>query len=268
MYYAFYKAVNANAGDDDPHLVDCLLRMYINGDYSLTSADSQPSDIITQPNRKELIEAKVKRYKLKFSDQGDMKGWNIAIVNDNQSSNPPITSNSTNRETGNDSCLLNNKSREILIADLEEVMIFLKERISKADSKDEINLMMYQQAFKDYNYKYTIEDMAENVSVISSLLDSLYLKDLLFLTALYNDEDSIKTITETYSEIKIHNSKLKNMIAELSKKNEEIAMEIKLNERKVLEYKKIAVGLRKATEIAITKALKRKISIIGDENLI
>ena len=58
------------------------------------------------------------------------------------------------------------------------------------------------------------------------------------------------------------------MIAEYKKKDVEILAEIKENEKKINEFKKSAISIRKVTEMFLTKKLQRKINIMGDENLI
>ena len=93
-------------------------------------------------------------------------------------------------------------------------------------------------------------------------------KELIFISDLFDDENNIKTIVDLFNEIKINNSKLKNVIAEYKKKDVEILAEIKENEKKINEFKKSAISIRKVTEMFLTKKLQRKINIMGDENLI
>ena len=63
------------------------------------------------------------------------------------------------------------------------------------------------------------------------------------------------------------NNKIKNLIENNEKKEIEIENEIKDNNKKINELKKNSINLRKITEVFLTKNLKRKINIIGDEYL-
>ena len=61
--------------------------------------------------------------------------------------------------------------------------------------------------------------------------------------------------------------KLTNLINANEKKNGELEIEIKDNQKKINELRKTTVTIKKITEVAVTKLLKRKINIIGDEYL-
>jgi AbrB family looped-hinge helix DNA binding protein len=84
---------------------------------------------------------------------------------------------------------------------------------------------------------------------------------------IYTDEDNIKSIVDTFEEIQILNKKLNNAILDLQNKNEQIMKEIKENDKKIAELRKNTVQLRKIIETFLTKNLKRKINIMGDEYL-
>ena len=51
------------------------------------------------------------------------------------------------------------------------------------------------------------------------------------------------------------------------KKNGELEVEIKETQKKINELRKATVNIKKITEVTVTKLLKRKINIIGDEYL-
>ena len=93
-------------------------------------------------------------------------------------------------------------------------------------------------------------------------------KEFIFISDLFDDENNIKTIVDLFNDTKIKNMKLKNLIEDYKKKNVELASEIKDNEKKINEFRKAAVMIRKTTEMFLTKTLKNKINIMGDENLI
>ena len=61
--------------------------------------------------------------------------------------------------------------------------------------------------------------------------------------------------------------KLTNLINANEKKNGELEIEIKENLKKINELRKTTVTIKKMTEVTVTKLLKRKINIIGDEYL-
>ena len=53
----------------------------------------------------------------------------------------------------------------------------------------------------------------------------------------------------------------------MKKKNSELEIEIKDNQKKINDLRKASVNIKKVTEVTVTKLLKRKINIIGDEYL-
>ena len=99
------------------------------------------------------------------------------------------------------------------------------------------------------------------------IVRSLTEKNFVFLCNILSDENNIKNVIEIFNEIKIKNMKLTNLINTNEKKNGELEVEIKETQKKINELRKATVNIKKITEVTVTKLLKRKINIIGDEYL-
>jgi len=84
----------------------------------------------------------------------------------------------------------------------------------------------------------------------------------------FEDEKNIKFILNTFEILKGDNNKLVNQISELKVRNEEVRKEISENEKKILQYKKDSKLAKKQMEKFLTDTLKRKITIMGDINLL
>ena len=140
-------------------------------------------------------------------------------------------------------------------------------KIINVENKDEINLAMYNKSLKDFNLKYSNEELVKIKKDFDDLINQLQEKDFNFICEIYTDEDNIKSIVDNFEEIQILNKKLNNSILDLQNKNEQIMKEIKENEKKIAELRKNTVQLRKIIETFLTKNLKRKINIMGDEYL-
>ena len=244
-----------------------LYRFFTEGDYMVTP-DKSKSDKSSKEARKAIIDYKTKLYQMKYTDQADVKSYNFSLVDENGNAQKKETKEESSSVIPNETCLLNTNEKNLLIADINELIIFISQRISKMNDKDEINLAMYDQSLKDFNLKYSNEDLSGLKTELESIISLFEKKELIFISDLFDDENNIKTIVDLFNEIKINNSKLKNVIAEYKKKDVEILAEIKENEKKINEFKKSAISIRKVTEMFLTKKLQRKINIMGDENLI
>ena len=131
----------------------------------------------------------------------------------------------------------------------------------------EINLTIYLESLSKFNIKYNLETMTQIKSELNKLVSSLTEKDFVFLCDFIDDENNIKNITDMFNDIKIKNMKLSNLIANNEKKNKELENEIKENQKRINDLRKATVTIKKMTEVAVTKLLKRKINIMGDEYL-
>jgi hypothetical protein len=247
-----------------------LKKFYQCGDY-IMSKDNDNSDINIDTNRKEYINTLFKKYKMKYtenSDIKDLKDFKFSIVGDNTNSNlsknnEPNVENKEYKET----CLLNYHERNLLLADLNEIIIFLEQRLINLESSIEINLTIHSNELKEFNIKYNLEIMTKIKNEFEKIVQSLTEKNFVFLCNILNDENNIKNVIDIFNEIKIKNMKLTNLINTNEKKNGELEVEIKETQKKINELRKATVNIKKITEVTVTKLLKRKINIIGDEYL-
>jgi len=240
-----------------------LKKFYTEGDYLLNSNNENN----IENNRQEYINSLVKKYKMKYTEQSDIKDFKFNIVGDNNNSNLNTNNSSNNEKEYKETCLLNHHERNLLLADIKEIISFLEERISIMESNVELNLTMYLKSLNDFNIKYNFEIMTQIKNELNKLVSCLTEKNFVFLCDIFNDENNIKNITDMFNEIKIKNMKLTNLIKNNEKKNGELEVEIKDNQKKINELRKATVNIKKMTEVAVTKLLKRKINIMGDEYL-
>ena len=241
-----------------------LKKFYAEGDYIINSS----TDKANENNRIGYINSLLKKYKMKYTEQSDIKDFKFNIVGDSSNSNLSTnnSSNSTEQEY-KETCLLNHHERNLLLADIKEIILFLQERLSNIENNIEINLTMYLDSLRDFNLKYNSETMTKVKDELNKLVSCLTDKNFVFLCDIFNDENNIKNIIDMFNEIKIKNMKLTNLINGNEKKNKELEIEIKDNQKKINELRKATVTIKKMTEVAVTKLLKRKINIMGDEYL-
>ena len=241
-----------------------LKRFYNEGDFLLKNENNNK----IENNRQNYINSQVKKYKMNYTDQLDVKEFNFNVVNDN--SNTMTSTNENDNNSGDnyqETCLLNYHERNLLIEDINEIIIFIEERLSNMEKDTEINLTLYLTSLKDFNMKYSMETMSKIKNELNKLVECLTEKDFIFLCNIFTDENNIKNITDIFNDVKIKNMKLNNLIQSYNSKNIDLEKEIKENEKKIVELRKNTVAIRKITEVAVTKLLKRKINIMGDEYL-
>ena len=239
-----------------------LKKFYNEGDYILNSKDN----INIDDNRHGYIDSLLKKYKMNYTEQSNINDFKFSVVGDSANSN--INSNNKNNEKEyKETCLLNHHERNLLLADIKEIIIFIEERLLNMENNIEINLTIYLESLSKFNMKYNLETMTTIKNELNKIVSSLTEKDFVFLCDIFNDENNIKSIIDIFNEIKIKNMKLTNLITSNEKKNKELENEIKENQKKINELRKATVTIRKMTEVAVTKLLKRKINIMGDEYL-
>ena len=260
---------NNNVNNNFETFTPKLKKFYELGDYIIDNDDNNINN-----NNKEIreknINKKITSYKMKFTDQADIKTYNFNIVNDNNDNNnenKEKNSNKNEEEKIFETCLLNNHEKTLLISEINEIIIFLEQRISNISNKNEINLTLYLPSFKQFNLNNPTESLLNLKQKLIEIVNIFNDKKYNFICDIYNDENNLKNIIETFNEIKIMNNKIKNLIENNEKKEIEIENEIKDNNKKINELKKTSINLRKITEVFLTKNLKRKINIIGDEYL-
>ena len=247
-----------------------LKKFYQYGDYIL-GKENENSDINIDTNRKEYINTLFKKYKMKYTEQSDikdLKDFKFSIVGDNTNSNlsKDNDANGQNKEY-KETCLLNYHERNLLLADLNEIIIFLEQRLINLENSIEINLTIHSDELKEFNIKYNLEIMTKIKQELEKIVQSLTEKNFVFLCNILSDENNIKNVIDIFNEIKIKNMKLTNLINTNEKKNGELEVEIKETQKKINELRKTTVNIKKITEVTVTKLLKRKINIIGDEYL-
>ena len=241
-----------------------LKKFYNEGDYLLNSNNEN----IPENNRLGFINNLVKKYKMKYTEQSDIKDFKFSIVGDNANTNIDSSNNEKKEENQyKETCLLNHHERNLLLADINEIIIFLEERLLNMENAMEINLTLYLNSLNEFNIKYNLDTMIKVKDEFKKLVECLTEKNFLFLCNIFNDEKNIKNIIDMFNEITIKNMKLNNFINNNEKKNKELENEIKDNQKKINELRKATVNIKKMTEVAVTKLLKRKINIMGDEYL-
>ena len=263
---------NINENNNEDKIIDfvfetftpSLKKFYTEGDY-LINPNKDDNNI--ENNRQEYINSLVKKYKMKYTEQSDIKDFKFNIVGDNNNSNLNENKNDNKEKEYKETCLLNHHERNLLLADIKEILLFLEERLSIMENNVELNLTLYLNNLNDFNNKYNLQTMTDIKNELNKLVLCLTEKNFIFLCDIFNDENNIKNITDMYNEINIKNMKLNNLIKNNEKKNGELEVEIKDNQKKINELRKTTVSIKKMTEVAVTKLLKRKINIMGDEYL-
>ena len=260
--------IDKNNGFNFETFTPTLKKFYQNGDYIVRKENLSGEKIDVEMNRKGYIDSLLKNYKMKYTENSDIKDFKFNIVGDNTNSN--ISKNNDENIKDKEyleTCLLNHHERNLLLADINEIIIFLEQRLINLENNSEINLTIHSNELKEFNMKYNLETMTKIKEELEKIVKLLTEKNLVFLCNVLNDENNIKSVIDIFNEIKIKNMKLTNLINANEKKNTDLEIEIKENEKKINELRKATVNIRKITEVAVTKLLKRKINIIGDEYL-
>jgi len=260
--------IDKNIGFNFETFTPTLKKFHQNGDYIIGKENISEEKIDIENNRKGYIDSLIKTYKMKYTENSDIKDFKFNIVGDNTNSN--ISKNNDDNSKDKEffeTCLLNHHERNLLLADINEIIIFLEQRLINLENNLEINLTIHSNELKDFNMKYNLDTMAKIKEELEKIVQLLTEKNFVFLCNVLSDENNIKNVIDIFNEIKIKNMKLTNLINANEKKNAELEIEIKENQKKINELRKATVNIRKITEVAVTKLLKRKINIIGDEYL-
>ena len=263
--------INLENGDNKNFVFETFtptLKKFVkNGDYILGQENEKNENI--DINRQGYINSLIKKYKMKYTEQSDIKDFKFNIVGDNTNSNLSKNNENNNQDDKEykETCLINHHERSLLLADINEIIIFLEQRILNLENNIEINLTIHSNELKDYNMKYNLDIMTKIKEELEKIVKLLTEKNFMSLCNVLDDENNIKDVTDIYNEIKIKNMKLNNLINSNEKKNGELEIEIKDTQKKINEVRKTTVNIKKITEVTVTKLLKRKINIIGDEYL-
>ena len=219
--------------------------------------------ISTTPNYEDLVKTKTEEYKQKYENldiQADLEAqmWNFKLV----------TSSESTSKTESLPILVNPNTRNKLKNDLNEVLIFVTHRLAQANNKDEINLSIFQTNLRDLSLEITFEKLSDAKNYLENILQALDHPDLVFLLSIYEDEKHLKTILNSFELLKLEIKKMQVANKESHSKIEELEKEASENSKKISQFKKEAKLIKKQMEKFLTDSLKRKITIIGDINLL
>ena len=164
--------------------------------------------------------------------------------------------------------LLDLESREKLVNNINELFVFVSHRLYLLTNKDEITLSINQNNLREVNKAINQDFLTKSKQFLQEIIDRLNNHHLNFLFNLYNDKKYVVQIQSNVENLRLDNEKIKKAIKEIEIKNIENKSEIEENKKKILNIKKEAKLIKKQMEKKMTDLLKRKITIIGDINLI
>lgn len=269
IYRHFYEKIFTQKIEDfDANFLKILKKFNIEGDYLV---DNSGNDVLKNyatgisNDKYQIIKNKMKEYKQKYENidiKADLEAnmWNFKLVSGNESSDIEQDKYLT--------VLLNSKTRKQLVTDLNEILIFITHRLSQSNNKDEINLSIYQNNLRELSLEITTDMLQNCKKFVSDLLTKINNSDFQFLISLFEDEKNLKLILNKFELLKIENENMRKHIHDLETKIEDLKKEISENTKKATHYKKDAKIVKKQMEKFLTDTLKRKITIIGDINLI
>ena len=212
--------VDKNAGFNFETFTPTLKKFYQNGDYIVRKENLSGEKIDVEMNRKGYIDSLLKNYKMKYTENSDLKDFKFNIVGDNTNSNISKNNDENNKDKEHlETCLLNHHERNLLLADINEIIIFLEQRLINLENNSEINLTIHSNELKEFNMKYNLETMSKIKEELEKIVKLLTEKNLVFLCNVLNDENNIKSVIDIFNEIKIKNMKLTNLINANEKKN-------------------------------------------------
>jgi hypothetical protein len=259
LYQNFYRKIyNQEMEKVDPNILKVLKRINKEGDYLSQGKESNGK------NKYSMIKSKLDEYKQKYENldiQADIEAqmWNFKLVGGDVSQNS---------EEKSITALLNPTSRRQLKNDLNEVLIFVTHRLNQINNKDEVNLSMYQSNLREISLEQTSDVLQDCKKFLTGVISSLENPDLVFLLSIFDDEKNIKLILNSFEILRTENKKLLASNVDLNNKIDEIKKEISENGKKIAQFKKDAKLIKKQMEKFMTDSLKRKITVIGDINLI
>jgi len=210
-----------------------------------------------------IIPKRLQEYKQKYQSvnvQADLNSeiWNLKLVEQ--------SGNST--EENYTTAILDSKTRNKLIDDLNEILIFLTLRLNFCNNKDEVSLSIYQNSIREINAELNQEFLKEGIQALEEILKIFNEKEFDFLSGIFEDEKKIKNILNSFESVKQENNNLLKNINELKSKAEELDKESAEMKKKIQQIKKDSKINKKNMEKILTDKLKRKITIIGDVNLL
>lgn len=273
-YKSFYKKINGKDIDDASaqktkdqnnsfDFLSILQQINREGDYIISkdAANKTLDKNRLEKTKYSIIPKKLEEYKQKYQSvnvQVDLNSeiWNLKLVEQ-----------SGNAEENYTTAILDSKTKNKLIDDLNEILIFLNLRLSFCNNKDEVALSIYQNSIREINAELNQEFLKEGIKALEEILKIFNEKEFDFLSGIFEDEKKIKNILNSFQSVKQENNNLVKNINELKSKAEELEKESADMNKKIQLIKKESKITKKNMEKILTDKLKRKITIIGDVNL-
>jgi hypothetical protein len=258
-YKTFYKKTYEKEAEEvDQNFIKIISKINKNGDFLISGESNKDISQI----QTDIVNKKLNDYLEKYQSgniQADLEAslWNFKLISENEK-------DSTKYLTG----LLDLKTRKQLQNDLNELLVFITHRINQANNKDELNLNIYQTNLRELSLNITPIFLKESKTFLEQILTLLNRKDFIFLLSIFDDEKNLKIILNSFELLKTGNQNLQKQCVELTSKIEEIRKESIEYEKKILQLKKDSKLIKKQMEKFLIDNLKRKITIIGDINLI
>jgi hypothetical protein len=254
-YKNFYKKINNKEIDKTDDFMTILQKIIKEGDYIITNNNNK----ISNERKYEIISIKFDELKSKYQNlniKADLNSdlWNLQLVEGDNSSNYTTA-------------LLNNKTRKLLIDDLNELLIFVNHRLNFCNNKDEVSLSIYQGNIREINNDLNQDLLKESKKNLEEILNDLNGKDFDLLSGIFEDEKKIKSILNSFESVKTENSNLNKNVNESKQKSSELEKESSESNKKIDSLKKEAKMVKKFIEKILTDKMKRKINIFGDANL-
>jgi len=249
-YQNYYQEIHASKTKKEFQFIDILKRFYKEGDYSINDKSISIDA---------LVKSKIEAY-----STNETGNWEIKLEGDKTSNNNQSNKNQEDCRT----VLLDQFSREKLLNNLNELIVFVSHRLYLLTNKDEITLSINQQNLREVNKNLNQDFLINSKKYLQEILSNLDDSNLIFLINLFNDKKYVTQIQSNVENLRLDNEKLKKAIKEFETKNTEYKEEIAENKKKILNIKKESKLIKKQMEKKMTDLLKRKITIIGDLNLI
>lgn len=269
VYKDFYcKIYNQDIETVDKNFLINLIKVNKLGDFLIKL--NKPEFVDETPERNKysrILLKKLNEYREKYESvniQADIEAqmWNFKLVSQDDANGD------NNNEDFHSTALLDLKTRKAIINDISELLIFIKHRLAQVNNKDEVNLNIYQENLRELSLKITPNFLKETKEFLENLLNLFNNKDFQFLLSIFDDEKNLKGILNSFELLKSENAKTKKTIDELNAKIEEIKKESLDYEKKIVQIKKDSKLVKKQIEKNLIDLLKRKVTIIGDINLI
>jgi hypothetical protein len=247
-YHVFSKKLyNCDLEKMDPEFLVTLKEVNQNGDI-VNITETQKYSFISQK-----VEGILEQ--LKSSENLETAIWNLKLTEGDG-------------QIKSSSYLTNSKQRKKLINDLNELFIFCSTRLDQIIKEEALNLTMYQTNLRELNEELNNDFLNSTKKYLSGILDKLNNKDFVFLVSVFEDEKNLISIVNSFTNLKGDNSRLTSNIKDINGKIDEIRKEINEYNAKIQQFKKDSKMIKKVMEKFLTDNLKRKITIIGDINLI